>query len=163
MSPIHSLPQELIRHTLALAYPPGQTGSGKGLCSTSLVHSSWRAPSGSLMTEQLRFDEEDEKSLELFVKSGPTEFSSRVVEFDGCQMDQVRALVGKAREGGIEAIEVHSPTGTYPKDLFTAPGLSGEPARVTSASERLIRLWLICRVAFGVASGRVVRQTECRV
>lgn len=65
MATIHSLPAELIRHTLSLAYPANKPGSGAGLCATALVHSTWLEPSVSVMTESIKFGGKRGKSARL--------------------------------------------------------------------------------------------------
>ena len=81
MATVHSLPTELIQHTLSLAYPPGEDESYHGLAQTSLVHSSWRGPSQPLLTSQITFDSTCQKSLPRLVETGPNNFRSEVVEF----------------------------------------------------------------------------------
>jgi hypothetical protein len=71
MATIHSLPTELVHHILSLAYPPNQPGSCKGLCATALVHSSWRKPSVSVMTDRVRFGPQFGQSTRLFIENGP--------------------------------------------------------------------------------------------
>ncbi len=106
MATIHSLPTELIRHTLGLAYPPGQEGSSHGLGLTCLVHSSWVGPSQSLMTQLLSFEGSSTESVLRFVEQGPALFSCESLSFSSCTESNVRAVLGKARPRGIKALKV---------------------------------------------------------
>lgn len=129
MATIHSLPIELIRHTLSLAYPPGQQGSGAGLCSTAVVHSTWREPSVSIMTERMRFSPDGPASLERFITDGPIEWVAQRVEFDRCEMSQMMAALARAKPGAIRSFEAWTSTEPIPAELFAQAGLSGKCTR----------------------------------
>lgn len=102
MATVHSLPTELIQHTLSLAYPPGEDESYHGLARTALVHSSWLSPSQSVMTEVLQFDSGTKWSLKLFVEGGPSPFSSQRVALSSCEEVDAYCLLSKARSGVIK-------------------------------------------------------------
>ncbi len=127
MATIHSLPAELIRHTLSLAYPPNELGSGAGLCATAVVHSTWLDPSLSVMTEKLHFSFRSASSLERFVESGPAGFASRSVRlsFDGTK--HLAAVLGKAKSGGISHLDLaFSEAEALPSRLFQFASLRRE-------------------------------------
>ncbi len=126
MATIHSLPTELIRHTLALAYPPGEDGSAGGLCRTALVHSSWRQPSQSVMTEKVTFFKEDKTSIAAFIEKGPVGFRSLSVEFTGCAEHDIRAVLGKAQPGGITKLDLSVSTRHVTNGLFKFASLDRE-------------------------------------
>ncbi len=106
MATIHSLAHELIRHTLSFAYPPGTPHSGRGLGRTALVHSSWKEPSTSIMTEELEFDVNDQRATDLFIRSGPAEFSCRRLVSRWCETDEAEAILAKAKSGGIHELQL---------------------------------------------------------
>ncbi len=123
MATVHSLPTELIRHTLSLAYPPGKKGSYGGLGQTSSVHKSWLGPSRSVMTEVLGFGSEHKQSLALFVEKGPTGFSSQIVELCSAPEQDIRAFLAKAKAGGIVHLTVSVTNKHVIKTLFNFSAL----------------------------------------
>lgn len=126
MATVHSLPTELIQHTLSLAYPPGEDESYHGLAQTSLVHSSWHGPSQSVLTSQITFDSTCQKSLPRFVETGPNNFRSEVVEFICRPTHDVRVVLAKARAGGINHLKLATNSKQIPSKLFRLASLSSE-------------------------------------
>jgi hypothetical protein len=126
MATIHSLPTELIRHTLRLTYPPGRKGSGRGLCSTALVHSSWTKPSQSVMIERIRLDGDDRASLDKFLERGPDEFRCRGIELWRCSDEIIQAVLAKARAGGIHSLRLVPLYKTLVPRMFASPSLNGQ-------------------------------------
>lgn len=126
MATVHLFPYELIRHTLSLAHPPGKRGSGKGLCATALVHSSWKEPSQSLMTEDISFRTDQKVALSRFVAHGPSGFSSAKVEFLFCPVGEVRAALAKAKSGGIRSLVLAASPGSQFGELFGMASLCGK-------------------------------------
>ncbi len=127
MATIHSLPAELVRHMLSLAYSPGDEGSGAGLCSTAVVHSSWRQPSVSLMTEKLTLSStEESNSAELFIRSGPERVASRMVSLVGCSRNETRAILAKVEPNSVVTLILKSVEELPPAELFGFDSLSGQ-------------------------------------
>ncbi len=118
MATIHSLPFELIRHTLSLAYPPGRAGSGRGLCSTALVHSSWKEPSVSVMTERVSFDGAPGVSARLLIEHGPGETTCQSLRLSRCSDEQTRAVLSRVRPNTVNRLAIVTTAGTLLPDLF---------------------------------------------
>jgi hypothetical protein len=167
MATIYSLPTELIRHTLSLAYPPIKNGSASGLCSTALVHSSWKEPSVSVMTEVIFFGADDDEGIRLFCESGPSGFASVMVSFEGRESGEVMAVLGRAKAGGVKGVRVCRPVDSFPDKVFSLPSLSGELSLIKANLTRavlltgLIMVTARCRV--GLAGGGVARAVACSV
>ncbi len=132
MTRIDSLPAELIRHALSLAYPAGERGSGQGLSQTSLVHSSWREPSQSIMTEKLEFSLGERNSAFSFVETGPLGYSSDMVVLSQCPAHLIPSVIAKAKAGAISALELVWPDEDVTPYLFRFSGLSGQHKSMTN-------------------------------
>lgn len=123
MATIQSLPTELIRHTLSLAYPPGLSGSKSGLCKTALVHSCWREPSVSVMTEHITLKYEGCQS---FTANGPSNLVCRTLDLKTSRAEDIRSVVGKVAPVSVKKFLVSVGNEGFPVGLFELAALSGE-------------------------------------
>jgi len=107
---IHSFPQELIRHTLSLAYPPGAYKFQQGLCLASLVHPSWTEPAVSLVTCIVNFQGDKPKAIQAFLESGPV--GRRCHEVKLASVDDAMAQQVVAKFGGVERVHLQARSGS---------------------------------------------------
>lgn len=132
MATIHSLPTELIHHTISLAYPVGTPGYRQGLAKTSLVHHSWLGPSQSILTQEMYFDGSSRRAIH-FVETVPAGFQSQRVSFRYCADQHVRAILGKAKAGGIRALTFATANQSVINNLFNFSSLN---SKQTGTSDR---------------------------
>jgi len=118
MATIHFFPTELIRHVLSLAYSPGEKGSGKGLCATGLVHSTWTGPSRSVMTEKLVFGPVHERPTRLFIERGPAKCVCQSVEFGHCSNGDLGAVLARVAANSVTDLRLTSMLSEPFKHLF---------------------------------------------
>ncbi len=126
MATIHSLPFEVTRHLLALAYPAGQPGSCAGLRATALVHSSWTGPAKSVLLEQVALSGKSDGSAQRFIATGPVGFSCQSLTVDSCTTGQLRAVLAKANPGGVRRLAISRQREPVSCDLFETAALSGK-------------------------------------
>ncbi len=125
MATIHSLPTELIRHILSLAYPFGQwpDPSPSGLSRTGLVHSSWTGPSLSVLFDKIELGP---RTASRFAESGPVGWSCGELSFYECASGLVRAVLTKAKAGGIRNLKIRITKEKLNERVFEYASLKGE-------------------------------------
>jgi len=132
MTTIASLPEELIRHILALAfldYSPAhdpdaalQRESKQGLARASLVHSFWRPAAQALLTSSLQFDAWKPKLLHRFRDRGPRGVRCRRLSVDGFARNRLLDLLTQFDDGGVAELRI---AGKIPVDVFRVIALRG--------------------------------------
>ncbi len=152
MATINSLPRELIRDTLGLAYPPGEEGSLAGLSLTALVQHSWVGPSQLLLTEVLKFTSDKPDSTKLFIEASPGGYACQSLSLLGCTEADVRAVLGKARPGGVRHLSFKLEIRLAPTSLFNFSSLKCRSSfstrimieQISSEGERRVSaLWFL--------------------
>ena len=125
MATIHSLPQELIRHTLALAYPRGSGWLRLGPQPRRAGAPELDPAVGLTPVKQLSFSgvqKKDKRSLTAFVMKG----YCRVSSFASCPEQDIRVVPGKAQPGGITTLKFQVTTKQVTPNLFQFLILSSE-------------------------------------
>ncbi len=134
MATIHSLPPELIHHTLFLAYVdswnPGSGWAREGLSAASLVHSSWRRPAQELLTHALAFcgpgyEDEDDQIVwwDEFQELGPARVRCRELGLAFVPPDWLEELLARFEPGTIRTLDL---AGELPDGPLGEAMLSGE-------------------------------------